>query len=116
MPEKDFHIWSVDVETLYPAHNGQRLRAEVDPQRARDRAVDLEQLDVDDDLTLGLVVRVDDLLGDGDLVRRVLDRHGVQRIVLRDLAGVQERSMQKDLPVISAGRTCTPVQVFLIPR
>jgi hypothetical protein len=73
----------------------QSLGGEIYAEGLGHRAVDLQQLDVDEDLTLGFVVGVDDALRDGDLGRGVLDGHGVEIGVLGDLARLQQGAQQR---------------------
>ena len=75
---------------------------QVDAEGLQERAVDLQELDVDDQLRLRLVVRLDDLLRHLHAVGRVADGDRVEPVVLRQLARVQERP-QQHLHVLDVG-------------
>src|SRR5258708_16124230 len=53
--------------------------------------VELEELDVNNDLRLGLVVRLDDFLSDADLVGRIADGNGVEGLQREEVAGFDHR-------------------------
>ena len=63
---------------------------------AQARAVDLEQLDVDDDLGPGLVDRRNQARRSGDVLGRVLERDRVDRGHARDLPHVDDDAQQID--------------------
>ena len=63
---------------------------------AQARAIDLEQLDVDDDLGPRLVDRGNEPRRRGDVLGRVLERDGVDRGDARDLTHVDDDAQQVD--------------------
>ena len=56
------------------------------------REIELDELDGDDDFSLGLVVRADDLFGDADLVRGIADRDRVESFEGEDVARLDHRA------------------------
>ena len=107
----------VEGERLRPAEERQRerLAREVDPQVLQRRAVYFEKLDVDDQLGLGFVVVVDDLLGHGDDVGVVLDGDRVELGVLRDLPDIEKRAQEGvDLLRVSAREEERPNDLVLV--